>query len=85
MSIPLTLKTREDIETEIGKAVPQYKCLSKEGFWGEEFLDKAFVTLTGRAEFSVPEIDVTPHEGERRHYLFSENYFDLKIRSRLAG
>jgi formate dehydrogenase major subunit len=84
MGIPVVLATRKQIEDEIRKTVPLYGTRSKGVFWGNGLFDKAFMTPTGKAQFAIPFVDVTPYNVSKRYCLHDENYFELKIKSRLA-
>jgi formate dehydrogenase major subunit len=84
MHIALTPTSRQDIEKEIKRAVPLYGKLANGGFWGKDLLVKTFMTPNGKGRFALFDVDVTPYGGEKKCYLFGENYFTLQIRSRLV-
>ena len=67
-------------ETRSGKRFPSTESLQTEDFWGKDLLEKTFMTPNGQGRFALFDVDVTPHGGEKKCYLFDENYFSRKIR-----
>jgi formate dehydrogenase major subunit len=84
MGIPVVLSTRQQIEDEIRRSVPLYGNLSKGVFWGNGLFGEAFMTPTGTAKFGMPTVDVASFDRSNRRYLHDENYFELRIKSRLT-
>ena len=85
MHVALTPRGRRDLEKEIKKAAPLYGKLAYGGFWGKGLLETTFMTPNGKGRFALFDVDVAPYGGEKKCYLFSENYFSQQIQGRLAG
>jgi formate dehydrogenase major subunit len=80
---PLGFKSVGDIEKEIQKVVSLYKGTRTGAFWGNGFLEKSFMTASGKGRFSALPIDLSPANVDKKPYVSSENYLNLKIRSKL--
>lgn len=74
----------EQIFAEIGEVVPFYSNLSPEGFWGRGFLSGAFATATGKGRFRSITVDLETTNGEKTPYLFSEQYYNTKVKGKLG-
>jgi formate dehydrogenase major subunit len=72
------------IAKEIEKIVPFYKGVAPGSFWGKGFLGKAFMTPSGKGRFSTVSMDTSPCNMEKKPFLSSENYFNVKIRGKLT-
>jgi len=68
---------------EIGEAVAFYGNLAADGFWGRGFLTTGFATATGKGRFSSIGVDLEPTNTERTPYLFSEQYYNVKVKAKL--
>ena len=79
----LGFSSTDQIFSEIGGAVPFYGNLTPDGFWGNGFLKKEFQTTTGKGRFSTIAIDLNPANTEKTPYLFSEHYFNTKLKAKL--
>jgi formate dehydrogenase major subunit len=73
----------DQIFTEIGETVSFYGNLAANGFWGKDFLAKEFPTATGKGRFSSITVDLNPINTEKTPYLFSDHYFNTKLRAKL--
>lgn len=76
-------KTVEAIGDEIRKAVPYY-ATNGSPFWGSGLFSERFPTESGKGRFSALAIDLSPCSVEKKPYLASEQYFNLKIKERLT-
>ena len=80
----MSFATVNGITKEIQKIVPFYKGVAPGSFWGKGFLGKAFMTPDGKGRFSAVSIDTSPCNMEKKPFLSSENYFNVKIRGKLT-
>ena len=83
MGMPLTFKSVEEVLEEIEKINPAYKGLANGAFWGKDFLNKRFQTTNGKGKFVAVPINVSPQSLDKKPYLHSERYFEVKVRGRL--
>jgi formate dehydrogenase major subunit len=74
----------DQIFSEIGEVVTSYSSLTDDGFWGKDFLVKKFATKTGKGQFSNIEVDLNPINAEKIPYLFSDQYYDMKIKAKIT-
>jgi formate dehydrogenase major subunit len=79
----MNISSADQIFNEIGKTAAFYSDLSTDGFWGKDFLKKDFPTATGKGHFSNISIVVEPTNTEKVPYLYSEHYFNTKLKSKL--
>jgi formate dehydrogenase major subunit len=90
MGVSLGFKSLGDIEKEIHRVVAPYKDIKdtkniKAGsFWGNGFLEKGFMTSSGKGRFSALPIDLSPSNVDKKPYVSSENYVNLKVKSKLV-
>ena len=73
----------DQIFSEIRETVTFYGNLATDGFWGKGFLTKEFATATGKGRFSNITVDLDPTNAEKIPYLFSEHYFNTKLKAKL--
>jgi formate dehydrogenase major subunit len=72
-----------DISEEIGRVNPAYRGLVNGTFWGKDLFKERFMTGDGLGRFSVLEGNLAPQPAGKKPYLYSEKYFEVKIRGRL--
>jgi predicted molibdopterin-dependent oxidoreductase YjgC len=80
----MSFATVNSIAKEIEKIVPFYKGVTPGYFWGKGFLGKDFMTPDGKGQFSIISVDSSPCNMEKKPFLSSENYFNVKVRGRLT-
>jgi formate dehydrogenase major subunit len=81
---PLSYTSVKDIATEIRTVIPAYGSMNGSPFWGGAALfEKGFLTVNGKARFSLLPIDLSPCNSEKKPYVASENYFNLNVKGRL--
>jgi predicted molibdopterin-dependent oxidoreductase YjgC len=73
----------DQIVKEIGEVVPAYADLTPGGFWGEGLLTDKFATAFGKGCFAAFEVDLNPRNAEKTPYLYSEYYYNTKIKSKV--
>jgi len=83
LSVNMNFSSTDQIFSEIKEVVAPYSNLAAEGFWGNGFLTKEFATATGKGQFSNIAIDLDPMNAEKIPYLFSEHYFNKKLKAKL--
>jgi predicted molibdopterin-dependent oxidoreductase YjgC len=76
-------KSADDISVEIGKANPAYQGLANGAFWGKDFLKEQFMTADGKGKFGDQPAGVAPISVDKKPYLYSEKYFEVKVRGKL--
>ena len=84
MGIPVALRTTSQIEDEIFRAVPLYRKLLNGAFSSRDLFNDTFLTPTGRGRFATTVVDHGLASASGRRYLHDENYFEIKIKSRLT-
>lgn len=77
-------KTVSGIVKEIEKIVSFYKGVAPGSFWGDRSTGKAFKVFGEKGTFSVSSAEVLPYSAEKKSFLFSENYFNVKIAGKLS-
>jgi formate dehydrogenase major subunit len=83
LNFPLPFRSVEDIQHEIRKAIPAYKNLAEGSFWGKDLFKKKFLTASGKGKFGSATIQPFPFNIEKKPYLYTENYFNAKIKGKL--
>jgi predicted molibdopterin-dependent oxidoreductase YjgC len=83
LNADMNFSSTDQIFSEIKDVVAPYGNLTAEGFWGKGFLTKEFATATGKGRFSNITIDLDPMNAEKIPYLFSEHYFNKKLKAKL--
>jgi formate dehydrogenase major subunit len=84
LGIELKARKTEDITREIEKKIPAYRGATG-GFWGNGLFARKFPTENGKAKFVPAEIDITPCNIDKKSYLSSEHYFNVKVRGKLTN
>ncbi|MCX5806637.1 MAG: NAD(P)-binding protein [Proteobacteria bacterium] len=84
LNIPLTFGSVDDITEQIKEANPAYQNVAPGTSWGKILFEKKFMTGNGKGKFSAASIEALPVNLEKKQYLFAENYFNMKIKSKLA-
>ncbi len=82
LGMELNVKKAADITREIGKNVAYYHKAAG-GFWGNGLFARKFPTENGRGKFIPVEIDVTPFNIDKKSYLSSEHYVNMKVKGKL--
>ncbi len=83
MGMSFGYKSTAGIHAEIEEANPAYKGLAKGAFRGKDLFAKGFATADGKGRFIAVPVNVSPQSIEKKPYLYSESYFEMKVRGRL--
>ncbi|MCX5812267.1 MAG: molybdopterin-dependent oxidoreductase [Proteobacteria bacterium] len=84
LNIPLTFGSVNDIAEQIKEDNPAYRNIAPGTSWGKALFEKKFMTGNGKGKFSAAMIEALPVNLEKKPYLFTENYYNMKIKSKLA-
>ena len=83
-SFPMPYTSTNDIFKEIQQANPFYQNVEIGGFWGGNLLQESFFTQNGKGKFMPLTIATTTCNQEKPPLLASENYIQVKIKSKLV-
>jgi len=83
-SFPMAYASTNDIFKEIQQANPFYQNVEIGGFWGGNLFQESFFTPNGKGKFMPLTIATTTCNQERPPLLASENYIQVKIKSKLV-
>jgi formate dehydrogenase major subunit len=83
LNIPLNFQSVEEIAKEIQETIPVYRSVAPGTFWGKALFEKKFMTGNGKGKFSVAAIESLPVNLEKKPYLYTDNYFNMKIKSKI--
>jgi formate dehydrogenase major subunit len=81
---PMPSTAAEEIFSEIRQVNSLYREVEPGGFWGKDLFLKEFPTRSGKGRFLPLAIDVATCNQEKLPLLATENYIQLKIKSKLV-
>jgi formate dehydrogenase major subunit len=73
-----------EIFQEIGQANPFYRGVEPGGFWGKNLFQESFNTPSGKGKFLPVTVATGTCDTKKQPLLSSENYIQLKIKSKLV-
>jgi predicted molibdopterin-dependent oxidoreductase YjgC len=85
LGMPGKYKTSEDVFKEIKKVNPAYKAVVTGSFWGKDLLKKQFLTVDGKGKFVAAAAGAAPEKAVKKPYLFSEKYYEDKVKERIRA
>jgi formate dehydrogenase major subunit len=84
LNVPVRFGSVDEIFAEIVKINPYYKGVEAGTFLQNPFGKKGFATADGKGRFSSAATNVLPFNFDKKPFLSTDHYFDLKIRGKLT-
>jgi len=85
MGFAAPYKSVDEISAEIARVAPAYQGVADGSFWGEDLLKERFMTKNGKGRFAPATAGVAAQKAHKKTYLYSERYFEKKVRDRVRG